>query len=145
MNTMSVISKIVIVLVFMNIVIGCGGSDGSSEPGAKITILNYMSTSVRVIDGVNMARVEGSNSIGDVDIVFNFTPPIAPQNSATINIPKDKCDIYWSLYPMSGEIVMMKNPGRQIWVPCNKTVRCTARIQNVFGVAFGNLDDCAFD
>jgi len=108
-----------------------GGGGGSTVTANKIVVLNNMTPTGYVAGGVPVSGVQGTSSKSTTNTVFNFTQPIAYGASETVYLDNDKCDIYWDLTPIGPtNLNLTPNSGVKTFVPCGKTLPCTATIKN---------------
>ena len=114
--------------------------DNSKVTNNKLVILNQMTPTGLVKDGVVLTSIIGSNSVGDVDQEFLFEEPINYNESGVVYIPDDKCDVFWDLTPTSSDLPdMWPNSGVSFFVGCGDTLTCEATAPEFVGVTFGDL------
>jgi hypothetical protein len=126
-------------LMVAGMLTACGGGGGGSDGGSggptvttnKIVVLNNLTPTGYVVNGVPCTGIQGTSSKNTTNTVFNFTQPIAYGASETIYLDNDKCDIYWDLTPTgAANLNLVPNSGAKTFVPCGKTLPCTATIEN---------------
>jgi hypothetical protein len=148
-------TKLLVAVSIITGVAGCGGGGGgttspsvAAEPGqtvtnTKLSILNYMGTTNLVKDGVVAVGITGtSSSTGTAVTKFPFVSPLAPQASAIVYMNSSQCDVYWDLTPIvdpATNLILIPNTGKKVFVPCGKTLACTATIKYLGTTGFADL------
>lgn len=129
---------------------GGGGGDDGGDPATtnnKLVVLNHMTPTGYVRDGVETYGLKGPSSRDTDDAFFDFARPLPYGESETVYLGDDQCDLYWDLTPMAADSLnLIPNIGKPFFVPCGKTLACTATIKVVdfpgSKVRFADLD-CA--
>lgn len=113
---------------------------GPTATTATIVVLNNMTPTGLVKDGVTMDAIYGDSSAGHLDETYLLDPPIPYGQSGTITLTEGQCDIFWDLAPFSKEVGTVGNTGVSTFFPCNQTQNCTAVIIDVIGIKFADLE-----
>lgn len=148
--------KILLALATLITLAACGGGGGgnqndlslNADPGqtpsnTNLTVLNYMSTSNYVKDGVGAVGLIGTNSSTGTTVTrFPFATLLAPQASVNVYMSSSQCDVYWDLTPIvdpATKLTLIPNSGKKLFVPCGKTLACTATIKYFGSIGFADL------
>jgi len=123
----------------------CGGGSSTSTPTTvsnitnnKLVVLNNMTPTGYVKDGVDMLGMKGANSTTTQQTEFLFPTALPYGQSTIIYLSDSQCDKYWDLNPIAASTLNLSpNTGVGTFMPCGKTVTCTGTIEKVNLSALG--------
>ena len=102
-----------------------------------------MSTTNLVKDGVGAYGLVGTTSAtGAVKQTFPFAAIVLPQQSVNVYMNASQCDVYWDITPLvdpAAKQTFIANSGKQLFVPCGKTLACSATVKWYGNVGFADL------
>ena len=144
-------TSVVCLTALVTAIAACGGGGGGGDdapqveaaPGqtptsTKVIVLNNMTPTGFNRDGVEALSLKGKSSASGSEIDFPFATPVKPQASAIVYMNSSQCDVYWDLFPTAAaSLKLLPNTGKQIFVPCGKTLSCIATIVSVDSTSIG--------